>query len=122
MASQQIYQTNIRQPVAPGELAQKLDTLSWALFFIWIGVAVLVDVGWGWGSLGVAAIILGGAAIRRFKELPIEGFWIVVGVMFLVGGLWELFRVPWPLAPILIIGCGLAMLWGIYTGRPLMKK
>ena len=92
-------------------LAQKLDGIGWALFLIWIGVALLLDVSWGWGLLGVAAIILGGAAIRWFKKLPVEGFWVAVGVVLLAVGVWELFQVSWPLVPILISGCGLAVLW-----------
>ena len=72
--------------------------------------------------LGVATIILGETVIRWNMNLKIGGFWIVVGVMFLVGGLWELFQVPWPLAPVLIIGCGLAILWGLFSGKHMMKK
>ena len=76
----------------------------------------------GGGLLGVAAIILGESAIRWSVDLNIGGFWIVVGLLFLAGGLWELFQVPWPLAPILIIGCGLAVLWGALSGKQMMKK
>jgi hypothetical protein len=96
---------------------QRLDDVGWALFFVWIGVALLIDVGWGWGLLGVAAIILGQAVIRRTKKLAIDGLWVAVGIMFLAGGLWELFRVSWPLVPVLIIGCGLALLWSALRGR-----
>lgn len=103
-------------------LSQKLDAIGWALFFIWVGIAILADIGWGWGLLGVATIILGETAIRWNLDMNIEGFWIVIGLMFLVGGLWELFQVPWPLAPILIIGCGLAVLWGAISGKHMMKK
>lgn len=103
-------------------LSQKLDTIGWALFLIWIGIAFLADVDWGWGFVGVAAIILGEAAVRWNLGLNIGGFWIVIGLMFLAGGLWELFEVPWPLAPLLIIGCGLAVLWGALQDRHLTKK
>lgn len=112
-------QTN---PTEQDELSKKFDAVGWALFFIWVGVAVLADVGWGWGLLGVAAIILGETVIRWNMSLNIEGFWVVVGLMFLAGGLWEMFQVPWPLAPILIIGCGLVVLWGVVSGKHMMKK
>ncbi|MCP4316039.1 MAG: hypothetical protein GY789_08480 [Hyphomicrobiales bacterium] len=103
-------------------LSQKLDAIGWALFLIWVGIASLADIGWGWGLLGVAAIILGETAFRWNLDLNIEGFWVVVGLMFLAGGLWELFQVSWPLAPFLIIGCGLTVLWGVLRGKHLMKK
>jgi len=103
-------------------LSQKPDVIGWGLFFIWMGIAFLLDIGWGWGLLGIAAIILGQALIRRNQKLKVEGFWIVVGFMSLAGGDWELYQVPWPLAPFLFIGCGLAVLWGAVSGKHMMKK
>jgi hypothetical protein len=56
-------------------------------------------------------------------KVSVEGCWIVVGLLFLAGGLWELFQVLWPLAPILIIGCGFAVLWwGAIADEDMMKK
>lgn len=78
------------------ELSAKLDSVGWALFFIWVGIVFLADVGWGWGLLGIGVIIL--------------------------GGLWELIKVPWPLVPILLILCGLVVLWGAISGKHVMKK
>ena len=104
-------------PTDKDKLSQKFDAVGWALFLIWVGLALLSDVGWGWGLLGVAAIILGETAIRWKMSLKIVGFWVVVGLIFLLGGLWELFHVSWPLAPVLIIGCGLAVLWGAFSGK-----
>jgi hypothetical protein len=104
------------------ELSAKLDSVGWALFFMWVGIAFLADVGWGWGLLGVGIIILGEAAVRRYLALKIEGFWVVCGLMFLVGGLSELFMVPWPLVPILLILCGMVVLWGAVSGKHMMKK
>lgn len=103
-------------------LSEKYDAIGWAFGFIWIGVAVLLDVGWGWGLIGIAAIILGETAMRWKVQLNIESFWVVVGLMFLTGGFGELFNIDWPLAPILIIGCGLAILLGAFSGRHLLKK
>lgn len=36
-----------------------LDAVGWGLFFIWIGIAILIDVGWGIGLIGVGVLILG---------------------------------------------------------------
>lgn len=103
-------------------LSERLDSIGWGLFLVWVGFAFLIDLGWGWGLVGVAAIILGEAAYRRNAGLKVEAFWVVVGIVFLAGGLWELFNVPLPLAPILIIFCGAAVLWGVLKDRHLMKK
>ena len=46
-------------------LARSLDSLGWGLFFIWIGIAFLADVGWGVGCVGVGLIILGGLVARE---------------------------------------------------------
>jgi len=91
-------------------------------FFVWVGIAFLADVGWGWGLFGIAAIILGEAALRWRLGLNIGAFWIACGLLFLLGGLWELFKVPWPLGPVLIILCGVAILWGALSGRHVMRK
>jgi len=122
MFEEQIQAAKSSDSAAGETLSQMLDAVGWALFFIWVGIAVLTDVGWGWGLLGVAAIVLGGAVVRRLWDLNIGAFWIVVGLMFLAGGLWELLQVPWPLAPLLLIGCGLAIAWGVVSGEHMMKK
>ncbi len=96
--------------------ARQLDTLSWGLFIIWIGTAILLDIGWDWGLLGVAAIILSGAVIRWLKRLPIQGFWVAAGLVLLVCALWEFFAISWPVIPILIIGFGFVVLIGAFRG------
>ncbi len=96
--------------------ARQLDTVSWGLFIIWAGTAILLDTGWDWGLLGVAAIILGAAAVRWFKGLPAQGFWVAIGFILLVCALWEFFAISWPLIPVLIIGFGLVVLIGAFRG------
>lgn len=34
-------------PPAGKNLSDKLDAAGWGLFFVWVGSAVLADVGWG---------------------------------------------------------------------------
>jgi hypothetical protein len=104
------------------DLAHKLDAAGWGLFFIWIGIAFLADFGTSVGLLGVGIIILGEQAARYYFNLKLQGFWVVVGVCFLVGGLWELVAVKLPLVPILLIVAGLAILVSIVRGIHLTKK
>ena len=109
------------QQVNPEErkLTEKVAAVGWALFFIWIGIAWLLKVGTGIGLLGVGIITLGAQAARKYFNLKLEGGWIVVGILLVVSGLWELFQVqqPLPLVPILIIIAGVALLISIVRGK-----
>lgn len=91
-------------------VAHRLDAAAWGLFFIWVGVALVTNVGWGAGLLGVGVITLGVQVARRYFGLAAEGFWIVVGLLFVLGGLWELLGVQFSLAPIVSIVAGIALL------------
>ena len=99
------------------DLARKFDAAGWALFFIWVGIALLMDVGWGIGLLGVGIITLGGQVGRTYFGLKMEGFGVVVGFLFLMGGIWELVQVEISLVPILLIIAGVALLISIFRGK-----
>ncbi len=99
-------------------LDRKLEAAAWGLFFIWAGAAFLTHIGWGAGLLGVGIITLGAQAARKYLGLKWEGFWIVVGFLFLIGGIWMLFHIHLGLVPILCIAAGVALLVSIFFGRP----
>lgn len=86
------------------------DTIGWALFFIWVGVAWLMDVGLGYGLLGVGFLTLAMQLVRYFADVKVEGFWIVVGIAFVIGAFWELWSVAIPLVPVVLIAVGVALL------------
>ncbi len=90
--------------------ARHLDSIVWAIFFIWVGFAMLTEMPWGWFLLGVGALILLAQLARRQMDLKIDGFWVACGIVFLAGGLWSLLALPWPLAPVLLILLGVVML------------
>lgn len=99
-------------------LAGRLDAMSWGVFFVWVGVTLLFDVASGIGLLGIATIVLGTQAIGSKLGLRVEGFWIAVGICFLVGGIWEQFAITLPLVPLLLIGLGIIVfLTGGRKGR-----
>jgi hypothetical protein len=91
-------------------VAHKLDAAAWGLFFIWVGVALIANVGWGSGLLGVGAIILVGQMARKHFGLATEGFGVAAGLLFVLGGVWELLGVQFSLAPIVLIVAGVALL------------
>ncbi|HJW55663.1 MAG TPA: hypothetical protein VJ577_10355 [Burkholderiaceae bacterium] len=97
-------------------LIKKLDAVGWGIFFIWIGIAFLADVGWGIGLLGIGIILLGGQMGRMHFNLPVEGFWLVMGILVVVAGAWELLKlnigeepIPGGFIPILSIVIGVAL-------------
>ncbi len=97
-------------------LVKKLDAFGWGLFFIWIGIAFLADVGWGVGLLGIGVIALGAQGARKYFNLPVEQFGLVMGIVFVVWGAWKLLdiqlgRVPIPggFLPILLILVGMVL-------------
>jgi hypothetical protein len=91
-------------------LDRRLDAVAWGLFFVWIGVALLAGLSWGLGLLGVGIITLGTQWARRYFGLTVETFWVVVGLLFLASGVWELLSVRIGLVPIVLIVAGSALL------------
>lgn len=98
--------------------AHKLDAIGWGLFFIWVGLAVLVNLGWGAGLVGVGILVIGGQLARKYTGLTFEGFWALVGACFVIGGLWELFSVHASLIPILCIAAGVALVVSALLSKP----
>ncbi|MFV2081546.1 MAG: hypothetical protein ACC669_06745 [bacterium] len=92
------------------DLDRKLDGLGWGLFFIWIGTVMLMDLGAGVALLGIGVITLGVQATRKFWDLKIESFWVVMGLVFFLSGIWSLFESKLSLVPILLIVVGLVVL------------
>ncbi len=91
------------------------DVVGWALFFIWVGSAWLMGFSLGVGLLGIGILTLGMQGIRYFNHVKVEGFWLVVGLAFVVGGFWELWSVAIPLAPVVLIGLGIGLLAWHFT-------
>jgi hypothetical protein len=96
------------------EIEKKLGLGAWGLFFVWIGLAWMLQIPIAVGLLGVAAITLGAQAVRRAYGLALESFWIVVGLCFAVGGVWEIIDAETSVVPVLMIIAGGALLVGLF--------
>lgn len=113
-------------PRRPREVAKRLEAASWGVFFLWVGCALLLDLSIGVGLVGVGAIALITQLVRKLLGLPTEGFWVLIGLGFVIGGVWNLYAVGVPLAPVLLFGLGALLLgaallknnWGDGDGRP----
>ncbi|MHA2113845.1 MAG: hypothetical protein ACW98W_20505 [Candidatus Hodarchaeales archaeon] len=102
-------------------LEKMLEVTAWGLFFIWVGVAFLTNLSFAVGLLGVGIITLVGQLARKYFNLKIEGFWIVVGLLFVIGGIWDLLDIKFQLVPILIIIAGLVMIISVIRSKRLVK-
>ena len=105
--------------------AKTIDRSGWGLFFIWIGIAFMVNVGWGVGLLGVGIIMLGAQAARTYFGLKLDWFGLALGVCFAVAGVSRLFDLQLDKAPIsawlvpsLFIVAGVAALVSAWRHRP----
>jgi hypothetical protein len=104
------------------ERGSRFDAIGWALFFVWVGVAWLFGFSLGAGLLGVAVITLVMQGIRRIYGVPIEWFWVLVGLGFAVAGLWQWIDIQKPLAPFVFIVIGIAVLLWSIRPRPRDKN
>ncbi len=98
-------------------IGRRLDAAWWGLFFIWVGISLVMEFSWGVGLLGVAAIIFLGQAARRYFRRRIEKFWVAVGTLFLLGGIWEQYQIQVGLGPILLIVVGGALMLSLFRRR-----
>ena len=51
---------------------KKLEAVGWGLFFIWIGIAFLTDIGFPVGLFGVGIITLGSQAARKYFNFKLH--------------------------------------------------
>ncbi len=98
-------------------LNKKIEAAAWGLFFIWVGIAVFAHVGWAEGLIGAGIITLGAQAARKYFQLRLEGFWIALGSLFVVGGIWRLFDIQIKLLPIVCLIAGAALVFSALAGR-----
>ncbi len=98
---------------------KQLDAGTWGIFFLWIGISFLAHMPWGIWLLGVGVIILGAQFARRIIHLKLDGFWLVAGALFLLGGISDLapLGIDVAIIPLLCIAAGLVLLARALTRR-----
>ena len=97
-------------PEAPSELqkdvANKVSATAWAIFFAWLGYAILAQIPVGVGLLGVGIITLGAQGVRKAFGLSLEGFCV-----------WNLLALEVPFLPYLFFAVALGVLVGAFLQR-----
>jgi len=99
------------------DLDKQLNAISGGLLLIWIGFAILVNIGWGTGLIVVGVIILGEQAARRYYSVKFENSWVIAGTISFLAGFLILFGVEESLVPILLIIIGIALLITIFRKK-----
>ena len=94
----------------PPKFANKLSAAGWGLFFIWIGIALLLKLSAGIILLGIGAITLLIQVVRKYLNLRLEIFYVVIGLLFMIGGFWENYKPDFPLIPVFLIVVGTGLL------------
>ncbi|MCP4304522.1 MAG: hypothetical protein GY788_06520 [bacterium] len=99
------------------EKSSNMDCIGWGLLFIWLGVSLLLNLGWPAVMIGFAAVVLGMQAARYFNGLSIDTFWIVVGLVFAGAGFWEIRSGDSALPSIALIAGGVILLLNVLRPR-----
>ena len=87
-------------------ISKRLDALGWALFFIWLGVYLFLDIEQnGIFSLVLGIIIFFENALRKYLDAPTSKFWIIMSILFIVTGVLGFYNIN--LLPMLLILCGI---------------
>jgi len=89
---------------------RRITTIGWGIFFIWLGLVLMLQAGTGLILLGVGIISLGMQVARRYAGLDSDGFWVLVAILFVIVGVWELFGVKLPLMSVFLVVIGAAFL------------
>ncbi len=101
-------------------LERRFEDCGWGVLLIAVGAIWLLPenhVPHGTWLIAAGLIMLGLNAARFFRGLRTSGFSLVVGILALIAGLGELFRIEVPLIPIALIVIGAYSLL-----RPLRRK
>ena len=74
-------------------LNKRLETMAWGLFLVMLGGFMFVPqeiIRGGWWSIGVGLIFLGLNAARYFNGLRMSGFTAFLGILSIIGGIFDL--------------------------------
>ncbi len=99
---------------------KRLESIGWALFFVMSGILLLMPeelVPGGAWLIGTGLIILSFTGIRYLYRIKIEGFWFVMGILFLSFGLAEYFSLDLPILQILLILFGISIIYKAFLSK-----
>ena len=107
---------------ANSTFGRSIDAIGWALFFIWVGVALLANLSWTVSLVGTAAIILGVQGTLLIRRERLDVFMAAVGIVLLIGVVADEYGSPLSLFPALLVVIGITMLADTLRGRPANER
>jgi hypothetical protein len=99
-----------------------LEIIGWGLFFIWTGASLMIKLPVSVVVIGIALITIGIQITRKYYGLNLEGFWIIVSLLLLAGGIFQLYSREIPLIPILLMVAGVVLLGSVLLGKHKMQE
>lgn len=107
---------------ANSTFTRSIDSIGWALFFMWVGIVLLTNLSWTVSLIGTAAIILVVQATLLFRGERLDVFMAAVGVVLLIGVATDMYGSVWSLFPALLIVIGIAMVADTLSSRPVEPR
>lgn len=92
------------------KIVDKLNAAGWGLLFIWIGIALLLELSSSIILLGIGTVILLVQVICKYLSLSVRLFYVFVGLLFMIGGFWKNYKPEVPLIPVFLIVVGTGLL------------
>ena len=102
------------------QLDRRLNDIGWGLLFMLTGLIWMVptdQVPQGTWLFGVAAILIGVNVVRYVRHIAISGFSLVLGLLALMAGVGQLWRVDLPLLAICLFVIGASL-----VAKPLIVR
>lgn len=95
------------------DLTHRIDVLGWGILLLMTGVLLLVPgMPEGAWLVGVGALLLGLAGVRRALGLTFGWFGVILGASALLAGLGAIAGVSIPVFALFLVACGLAIIAG----------
>jgi len=101
-------------PEKRSQSAKPLEAAGWGMVLLWLGITSLFALGWPIFLIGLGVIALAMQGLRAMLQVPVEGFWLILGVIFIVAGVSESFGTRFPFVPVALILFGLAALYDAF--------
>ncbi len=100
-------------------LPGRFGAIAWGLLLLWVSVAIATSVGSGVGLVGAGVIVLGAEVARKWiLKLSAETMMVVVGIVFIAGGIVKLVVDQVDPLPVTCLVAGAAVILGMFRSKP----